>query len=115
LWAAQPASSLPHTVVHAEGRWQQQWTDHRQSAFLDDGVSDSRDFERQSDARGRRQRYGIGATLSPWTRASLDVGYRWESRATTYDHRVDRDGSIDRALSGNGYPAFIRSRVIEWD
>jgi hypothetical protein len=106
---------LPHTVVHAEGRWQQQWTDHRQSAFLDDGVSDSRDFERQSDARGRRQRYGIGATLSPWTRASLDAGYRWESRATTYDHRVDRDGSIDPALSGNGYPAFIRSRVIEGD
>ena len=106
---------LPLTVLHAEGRWQQQWVDHRESAFLDDGFGDARDFERQTDTLGRRQRYGVGATVSPWTRLSLDTGYGWESRATTYDHALDRNASPDPEESGNGYPAFIRSRVIEGD
>jgi len=106
---------LPYTVLHAEGRWQQQWVDHYESASLEDGFADTRDFQRQTDAQGRRQRYALSATVSPWTPLSLDAGYRWESRATTYDHRFDRDASPDPTAAGNGYPAFIRSRVIEGD
>jgi len=104
---------IPFTVLYAEGRWQQRWTDQVESSLIDDGFADSRDFDRQTDASDTVQRYVSGLTVSPWARTSLDLSYRWESRDSDYEHGLDENGAFDPAESGNGYPAFIRGRVVE--
>jgi mono/diheme cytochrome c family protein len=100
---------IPLTALYASGRWRQDWTDLRETSLIDDGFSIARDFARETDARGQRAEYGVGLTVSPWTRVTADAGYRFRVSRTDYHSPLDWDGS---AAMGNGYPAFIRRRDV---
>jgi mono/diheme cytochrome c family protein len=108
-------TAIPFTVFYAESRFQQEWDDHFEREFIDDGFPDNRDFSRDTDARSDLKEYRVGFTVSPWPRVSFEPGYKHREKQSDYDHRVDEDLSQDPFISGNGYPAFIRARNVTTD
>jgi hypothetical protein len=102
-------------VLHLDGRFQNEWLDHREDLTLADGFDDERDFDRDTDTRGELYEYGFGATFSPWARLSLDVGVRHRDRILDYDHLVDENLAAPPFDLTNGYPAFIRARNVDTD
>ena len=107
---------IPFTVVYGDARFQQERIDYTESGFVDDGFGDSRDFVRDTNARGDLKQYGAGFTISPWPRVSLDASFTHRDKQTDYDNRSDTDGSQPPFfIPGNGYPAFMLSREIESD
>jgi hypothetical protein len=100
-------SGIPHTIIFAETRFQQDSYSHFEEGFVDD----TQEFLRDTDAEGDLKEYEIGFTLSPWQKSSLQAKYRHRDRDNDYDHLRD----IDIIYSGNGYPAFIRARDTRTD
>lgn len=94
-------AGLPRTTVYAEGRWTQQDIDLTEAEFID-GVLD---FERDTDADVRRQRYSIGFNSSPLPRTTIAGRYRFKYRSNEYDHKVDSEP--------DGYSAFILDQDIK--
>ncbi|MBL9137456.1 MAG: hypothetical protein JNK85_16405 [Verrucomicrobiales bacterium] len=95
-------SGIPYTILFAETRFQQESYSH-----FEEGLTDTTQaFLRDTDADGDLQDFEVGFTVSPWKQASLQAKYRRRDRSNHYDHLRD----VDLFSSGNGYPAFIRSR-----
>jgi mono/diheme cytochrome c family protein len=95
-------AGIPYTVLFAETRFQQETFSH-----FEEGLTDTTQaFLRDTDADGDLKDFEVGFTVSPWKQASLQAKYRRRDRANHYDHLRD----MDLFSSGNGYPAFIRSR-----
>ncbi len=100
-------SGLPHTVLFAETRFQQDSYTH-----FEEGLADgSQSFLRDTDATGDVKSYEAGLTIAPWRVASLTSKIRHRDRANDYDSPRD----VDIFSSGNGYPAFIRARDTATD
>ncbi|HXT39894.1 MAG TPA: c-type cytochrome domain-containing protein [Candidatus Angelobacter sp.] len=107
---------IPFTVLYGDARLQQERIDYYENGFVDDGFGDSRDFVRDTNARGDLKQYRAGFTISPWPRVSLDASFTHHDKRTDYDNRSDIDGSQPPFFfPGNGYPAFMLSRDIKND
>jgi mono/diheme cytochrome c family protein len=107
---------IPFTVVYGDARFQQERIDYYENGFVNDGFDDSRDFTRDTYAKGDLKQYRAGFTVSPWPRVSLDASWTHRDKQTDYDNRVDTDGSQPPFFfPGNGYPAFMLSRDIRTD
>lgn len=101
-------SGLPATVMHLEGRFQQEETDHFESNFIGNGVDDDDDFMRDTDARAWLTEGRAGFTVSPWTVAAFSAEYKIRAKFTDYNHLLD----TDPASLGVGYPGHINEREI---
>jgi len=108
-------TKIPFTVLYAEARLEQEWTDYYDHQFLDDGSDDSRDFTRDSNAKANLKEYRAGFTVSPWTRVSFEPSYKHSDHRTDYNNKVDTDLSQPPFVPGDGYPAFFRSRDVTTD
>jgi mono/diheme cytochrome c family protein len=117
-------TKIPHSVVYADTRVQQEWIDHHERDIL--SVS-SQDFLRDTDATEKLSQYRAGFTVSPWTPVLFESNFKHRVRDSAYNHLTDTVPPADAALgyfpprffppnsAGNGYPAFITSREIESD
>jgi hypothetical protein len=103
-------TSIPHTVLFADTRFQQERVGQQGQQFLDDSFDDDSDFMRDSQGRNDLKDYRAGFTISPWTRVALESSYRHRLKQNDYNHLLDTDGS---GTPGFGYPAFITARDIE--
>jgi hypothetical protein len=100
-------TSIPFTTLFAEARLQQE-----SIGEFGQEVGGPTAFLRDTDASSERSDWRVGFSTSPWKRVSFNANYRRSDKETDYDHR--RDDS-NQAISGNGYPAFIRHRDIDTD
>lgn len=100
-------AGLPGTILWAETRFQQDSYSH-----FEEGLADAQQqFLRDTDADGSLAEYETGFSVAPWRPVNFQAKYRHRDRNNDYDHLRD----VDLFSSGNGYPAFIRSRDTETD
>ena len=99
-------TAIPSTVLFAEARLRQERSAKYEELFGD------HDFLRDTDANINWQEYKTGFEVSPWRWGSLNASYK-HRRHDSHFHD-DRDEQPHGA-SGQGYPAFIRSRETESD
>lgn len=100
-------AGLPWTVLYVETRFQQDSI----SQFEEGLADETQAFLRDTDATGNLHEVVAGFSISPWRPVSLHARYRHRDRRDDYEHPRD----VDVFSSGNGYPAFIRSRRTETD
>ncbi|MSU61115.1 MAG: hypothetical protein EXS31_01760 [Pedosphaera sp.] len=109
-------TTIPYTVLFAEGRMRQEWIDHHES---DDFKSDFNfnEFERFTDAKSDLYEYRTGFTLSPWRPVMLEGNFKHRLKEIRYTHLVDSTVPFDfvNDFVGNGYPGHILARDIELD
>lgn len=99
-------TSIPRTVLFAEGRLQQE--EVGQSETQSAGTYQ---FMRDTDASGQLGEARTGFTLSPWTRVSFTGQYKIRHRDNEYDRL--RGETPFGPLAG--YPTFITDRETETD
>lgn len=100
-------AGLPATILWAETRFQQDTYSH-----FEEGITEAQQqFLRDSDADGSLADYETGFSVAPWRPVNFQAKFRHRDRNNDYDHLRD----VDLFSSGNGYPAFIRSRDTETD
>jgi mono/diheme cytochrome c family protein len=95
-------TSLPFSVVYAEGRLQQESIGHYERS-IDTMGSGFQDFLRDTDASSDVRDWRVGFSTSPWTRATVTAHLRQHQKFASYKHLQD---------STEGYSAFIRSRDV---
>ena len=96
-------TAVPHTVLYAETRFQQEHVDQRENQTGDDFS----DFIRVTEADGDLGEFGGGVQVSPWYWGSLNLRYRYRDRDVSYDHDVDSRFVGGAPVPGEGYSAFI--------
>ncbi|MBM3876615.1 MAG: hypothetical protein FJ386_07845 [Verrucomicrobia bacterium] len=98
-------TGLPHTVVFAEGRFEQE--DH---GIFEQQPAGNEPFLRRTDALGDWREWRAGIHAAPWERVTLSVTARHRSKRTDYTH-------IDPVVpaAGHPYPGFLRLRDTDTD
>lgn len=97
-------TSIPRTVLYAEGRLAQEKIDQ-----FEDQIGSDHEFLRDTDAANDLQDFRGGFRVSPWQAVSLDASYRHRDSQSDYHHLRDTAFS---GTPGYGYPAFIRARDL---
>lgn len=95
-------TSVPRTVLFAEGRLQQESVGQ-----FDEANNGLEPFQQRTDAINHFYDLRAGITVSPWTWLETGGHVRRRESTTGYDHLIDNS-----AAAGEGYQAFIRHRDI---
>jgi hypothetical protein len=104
-------TTIPFTVLFAEGALQQESIDHLEEQDTLSGPAPQQLFARDTEATSDLRDFRGGFTTSPWRRLSLTAHYRRYEKDSDYDHVRDEYFGGE----GLGYPAFIRQRKIVSD
>jgi len=103
-------TGLPHTVLFAEGRLQQEEVGQFEEG-LETGGFGLNAFLRDTDAHARTREALAGFQISPFTWGSLTAQLRHRARDTRYEHLLDTDPLV----AGLGYPAHVTGRNLDRD
>jgi hypothetical protein len=108
-------TSIPYTVLYAEGDWRQENIDQHDE--LIPGLVNTHDaFRRDADLDKHWRRYRSGFDVSPWARVSLNAWYQYFDKRTDFDEQAqDLTLYPPMVLPGIGYPGFLTRQDITTD
>ena len=102
------------SVLYVDARLLQSRIGQRENQFVDDNFPFEDDFMRDTDAELDGREFRWGWNWSPLQRLTVQTRYRQRDRRNRYRHT--RDVHLgDFTPSGDGYPAYIRSRRLDTD
>jgi mono/diheme cytochrome c family protein len=98
-------TGLPHTVVFAEGRFEQE-----DSGIFEEQPAGNEPFTRRTSALGQQREWRAGAHASPWDGVTLAVSLKRRQDRTDYTQLVHVT-----LPGGHPYPGFLRMRDATTD